>query len=461
MRVALVLLALAAVVVALPPHFAYQASAAYPAQFFAQRLDHFNPIDQRVFSQRYFANLDHATDSGFQVIYIGGEGALRTAPSTDFTAAIAAEFGAGLYALEHRFYGVSHPFDSLDTANLRYLTDQQSLADLASFIDAIDAQLHPDTHVAGHPRDQWIAVGGSYPGALSSWLRLKYPHMVAASLSSSGVVNAILDFTAFDDQIHEDAFSVDPDCKSGIRAAIASFERAMTLPATKAQLYELFNVTDPDMPIGDFFYMVADAVVMGFQYAHRAEVCDRIAPAFRAGSVVDAYASYVNDWWVPNMNPDGPQAYNGNWLATQPIDESYAGRQWWWQKSSRVAYLQNAPERESMRSSLYTTMDYHRDIFARLFGEGQFPDTAATNLEYGAVASAATHVFYANSFQDPWWHAGIAPTEENVECEAWLVSCDDGECGHCSDLHGDLDSDATDLRAERAAILAALHRWLD
>jgi len=36
-----------------------------------------------------------------------------------------------------------------------------------------------------------IATGGSYSGALSAWMRLKYPHLVDASLSSSGVVNSI------------------------------------------------------------------------------------------------------------------------------------------------------------------------------------------------------------------------------------------------------------------------------
>jgi len=37
-------------------------------------------------------------------------------------------------------------------------------------------------------------MGGSYPGALASWFRYKYPHLTVAGIGSSGVVNPILDF---------------------------------------------------------------------------------------------------------------------------------------------------------------------------------------------------------------------------------------------------------------------------
>lgn len=44
------------------------------------------------------------------------------------------------------------------------------------------------------PDTKWVAFGGSYPGSLAAWLRLKYPHLVHAAVSSSGPLLAKIDF---------------------------------------------------------------------------------------------------------------------------------------------------------------------------------------------------------------------------------------------------------------------------
>lgn len=69
-----------------------------------------------------------------------------------------------------------------------YLSSHQALADLANFISTVNKKLKLPSDV------KWIAFGGSYPGSLAAWLRVKYPHLVYAAVSSSGPLVAKVDF---------------------------------------------------------------------------------------------------------------------------------------------------------------------------------------------------------------------------------------------------------------------------
>lgn len=76
----------------------------------------------------------------------------------------------------------------MSTKNLVYLSSEQALADLAEFIVNIQNTYQiPSTA-------KWVAFGGSYPGSLAAWLRMKYPHLVHAAVSSSGPLLAKIDF---------------------------------------------------------------------------------------------------------------------------------------------------------------------------------------------------------------------------------------------------------------------------
>lgn len=75
----------------------------------------------------------------------------------------------------------------LSTENLQYLSSEQGLADLAYFRTQM-AQRYNVTD------NKWIAIGGSYPGSLAGWIRLKYPHLIYASIATSAPVFAKLNF---------------------------------------------------------------------------------------------------------------------------------------------------------------------------------------------------------------------------------------------------------------------------
>jgi len=105
-----------------------------------------------------------------------------------------------MLTLEHRFYGDSQPFDNSEGGwsheNLKYLNTTQALADIADFIDYYKA------HQMNVTTNQWLIIGGSYPGALVAWFKNNYPDHVRAAWSSSGVINAVERFTDFDMDIY-------------------------------------------------------------------------------------------------------------------------------------------------------------------------------------------------------------------------------------------------------------------
>jgi hypothetical protein len=70
-------------------------------------------------------------------------------------------------------------------------------------------------------------------------------------------------------------------------------------------------------------------------------------------------------------------------------------------------------------------MDYHRQWCDDLFGNNQWPDTDATNNYYGGDRPAGSKIIFANGQQDPWQHAGVTETfddmEVGVQCRAVLL----------------------------------------
>ena len=83
--------------------------------------------------------------------------------------------------------------------SLSYLSPDQGLADLALFCNKTSYELSVVNKI---PVRRWIVVGGSYPGAMSAWFRYKYPHLALGSLASSAVVEAIADYSAYDDHVY-------------------------------------------------------------------------------------------------------------------------------------------------------------------------------------------------------------------------------------------------------------------
>ena len=163
--------------------------------FYTQQVDH-SDASRGTYQQRYYVDTTYYSSGGPVFIYIGGEGNLGGTP-TGFVAEYAQQHKALIVALEHRWYGQSIPGDITSTPDLQTLTVDQALTDLATFVAWYDPMISegsalglpatPHVRVGGSAvAHVWLAIGGSYPGALSAWAREVHPELFAASWSSSG-----------------------------------------------------------------------------------------------------------------------------------------------------------------------------------------------------------------------------------------------------------------------------------
>lgn len=137
------------------------------------RVDHFSPLERREFDARYFVNSEHYLPGGPLFIYVsGGFEVYDEFLSRGAVFEIARDTRGLVLALEHRYYGASRPTSDTSVLNLRYLTAQQAIADLAQFISFVKANYY------GAQDSRVILWGRGYGGTLAVWARQKYPNLV-------------------------------------------------------------------------------------------------------------------------------------------------------------------------------------------------------------------------------------------------------------------------------------------
>lgn len=245
----------------------------------------------------YFVNAQWYTPGSPIFLYIGGEGRLSPrSVASGLAAKLAEEHNALLLSLEHRFYGESVPEDGLTTKSLRFLSSQQALHDAVRFIEHLT--IIGERHGGGLDLSavrQLFTIGGSYPGSLSAWMRLKFPHLVTAALASSAPVRAKSDFYEYDQML---ASALGPKCVKALQATNAAIEAQLVNGTTIKDRFTCSNVEDNTA----FMYVLADTIAYVVQYSNPGvsyldKLCaaDFVDPATPIAQKVTHFADFTVD----------------------------------------------------------------------------------------------------------------------------------------------------------------------
>ena len=346
------------------------------------------------------------------------------------------EYKAITVAVEHRGYGESVPAEGLSPAFLPFLTTPQNLADTAAIVRAVN----PDG------ARKVIVWGGSYSGGTASWFRAAHPDITDGAISSSGVVNAIVDFQQFDTSITSTlaAYKKFPDCLPTLVAAIDELD-SMSPDDLQNTMRHPFNASNlargtPAADSVDFGYMVADAAAMAIQYGRKDRLCELLAADSAGSTPVELLASAI-----PVMYGNTFQSgcfYDRECVRAEKADpiSGVGYKAWRWQKCSLLGYIQTRPVKVAAAArSRSLTLNSQIAQCKAMFPDSDLSHFEADNAVWQNLTGAdrpdranATKIVYKDFSDDPWKTAsvqGASASWASRDLTYCFTSCDG--CGHC------------------------------
>ncbi|CAH1366832.1 hypothetical protein MTP99_008111 [Tenebrio molitor] len=448
-------------------------------EWFTQQLDHFNPTDETTWQQRYYSNDEYfnAEKGGPVFLMIGGEGEASVKWMTQGSWVDSAEkYGALLFQVEHRYYGKSHPTEDLSTENLKYLTSQQALADLATFIVAMNEKYKLPEDV------KWIAFGGSYPGSLAAWLRVKYSHLVHGAMSASGPLLAQVDFKDYFRVITDSLASYSDDCVTAVKQGVSQIGVLLKQEIGQANLDQIFNLCDPvqesvdnEQDISNLYETIADDFAGVVQYNKD----NRIGSPAGTNITIDVVCDImVNQTIGPPINRLGQvnqlllSTYDQKCLdyqyekmidtlrnASWDSEASEGGRQWTYQTCTEFGFYQTSSYESHIfgdQFSINFFIQQCTDIFGSIYDD-DFVDAAIdrTNTFYGGLDIEVSNVVFVHGSIDPWHALGITKTVDQGAPAIYIEGT-----AHCANMYPPTDTDLPQLKAAREQIDELIGSWL-
>jgi hypothetical protein len=330
-----------------------------------QRLNNFDPLDNRTWQMRYYENSFHLEDGGPIFVYIGGEWTISTGwVLGGHPYDMMRELNGILFYTEHRYYGESRPVSNLTIDNLRFLNVDQALADLAHFIVHIK-QTIPEVRNSGV-----ILVGGSYSATMATWFMQKYPHLANGAWSSSAPLEAKVDFVEYKEVVSESIEIVGGEnCTRRIRNAFEELEKLIAENNTR-RIEEVFHLCHPlnlnnDLDVWSFVSDMAGPWSGIVQYhSERDQDVQSQCEILVNNDIESDIEALSHWWWFESIDQEDPGFYcydhryetalyyfTGTSWESRAARDSY--RQWLYQTCAEYGWYQSSGSDDILFGSLF------------------------------------------------------------------------------------------------------------
>jgi pimeloyl-ACP methyl ester carboxylesterase len=435
------------------------------------------------YCQRYFIDSSHVQRDGARAntevfLCVGGEGpaldetVLSGSAHCNDMVELGAKRGALLVALEHRYYGKSHPVPDLSTPNLRWLSSRQALADLARFV----RDLLGKGEAGVTPASKVVTFGGSYPGMLAGWARLKYPDLIHAAVASSAPIFAQINFRGYNNVVFD---SLANGLVGGSAACAATMATAheriaevlRSTPEARRHLEKTFGVCDGNLESADNQMLWAGMGVLPVDIQGNDPACT--GDLCNIGKVC---AALLNETGEPLAQLVGlarrfraaeaaaacaPVDYEAQ--MTGPLQNTtLAGgeaRVWIYQTCTEFGFYQTCEQGTSCPwAQGFNSLAYNLRVCEDAFGINAADverAIAQTNEYYGGLAPRSSRVLYPNGEVDPW-RASSLLVPRGPEVPTMFVP----GASHHFWTHPSAASDPPEDVQAKAAIAAYVTAWL-
>ncbi|XP_078380206.1 putative serine protease K12H4.7 [Oculina patagonica] len=446
------------------------------AHWFTQRLDHFDDSNTETWQQRFFYNDSfYKKPDGPVFVMIGGEGEANPIWLTVGDMVKNAElFGAFTFLLEHRFYGESRPTSDMSDSSLKYLNSEQALADLAAFCQSMAKKFNLTN-------SKWISFGGSYPGSLSAWFRLKYPHLVHGAVASSAPVFATVNFPEYMDVVTASLATTGQECDQNIANATKTLQSLLSTEQGAKQLSELFVLCEPldKDSFNDVATFASDlsgnfAGVVQYNKDNRAfegavgtnitintlcgimnnkDIGDPLARYAKVNSLIlQTYGVKCLDSSYKSLITS---LQNTSWSSSA----SEGGRQWMYQTCTEFGFFQTSDSNKQPFGNLFPlkySIQQCMDIFGSTFNASNIQSgVTQTNTNYGGYGIASSKIVFPNGSIDPWHALGIVKNVSATEQAVFIQGT-----AHCANMYPPSPQDPPQLTQARKQIQNHIMLWL-
>lgn len=394
------------------------------------------------------------------VIFVGGEWAISPGWTTGGLGyEMAEELGAGLFYTEHRYYGRTRPFENTEVDNLKFLTIDQGLADLAQFIQYVKSD---DFEEGRYKNGKVVLVGCSYAGTMATWMRLVYPHLVDAAFSDSGPLHAQEDFPEYLEVINTAIKEQGSEaCLSSIEEAIKEVVDLLAEPTGPAQVSEMFKTCTTIQPtpldMATFFwYGITETFAYLVQYATPGDIPKACAvitdPA--VSSPVQRLANWITSqpWTQPCIESRYTQVLADHRNTSFDSDDAVM-RLWTYQTCVEFGWYQTTTSDNQPFLSAVPLEYFHqmcKDFFSASFDEENLRrGIRRTNLMFGGLTHMPDRVISVAGGHDPWSPMGPNASHGHSKSPVIVVP----GVSHCRAVQATGTSNTTELEAAKQAVL--------